>query len=357
MATAAESALDPGLEVPPAEEPQALRRPTGWGRRSLDAVRNLFWVLRADPLTLAGFLIVLALFVLAAVVEAVPVVSGLALGHAVSVLPYDPDAISPNVLQAPNSAHWLGTDQAGRDILSRVLAAAPIDLAVGLSIAGFSVVFGGALGLVSGYWDRPGSWGGASSATILRVTDIFLAFPSLVLALAIAAALGKGGLQSTFAIMATWWPYYVRLTRGEVLSVKHQPFVLAAVAAGVTPRRILGRHVLRNLVDPIAVYFTMDVGTAIVTFSTISFIGLAFPTSIPEWGSMIEDYSPYLLVYPWTVLSVVGMVFVTVLGFSLLGDGLREVLDPRSRRTVVTAGAMHPQLGVRAVVPSGEEAA
>jgi peptide/nickel transport system permease protein len=292
------------------------------------------------------------LAVIALLVELVPVVTAPIFGRALSILPYDPNALSPVAFQPPSLAHPFGTDLVGRDMLSRVLAAVPIDLGVGLAIAGFGAVFGGALGLVSGYWDRPGTWGVASSATILRVTDIFLAFPSLVLAFAISVALGRGGLQSIFAIMVTWWPYYVRLTRGEVLSVKHQPFVLAAVAAGVTSPRILIRHVLRNLIDPIAVYFTMDVGTAIVTFSTISFIGLAFPDSIPEWGSMIEGNSLYLLIYPWTVLAPIAMVFVSVLGFSLLGDGLREVLDPRSRRTIVTAGAMHPQLGVKAVAPA-----
>src|SRR5207302_8136758 len=219
--------------------------------------------------------------------------------HPVLLTPYDPNGISTDYSQAPSLKHLLGTVKLGLDIFSRVLAALPLDLAIGVGIAGFALLLGGGLGLVAGYWDKPRTLGGVISAVILRVTDVFLAFPSLVLALAIAATLGRGTGPSVLAVLLTWWPYYVRLTRGEVLAVKHQPYVTAAKAAGVSGGRILFRHVLRNILEPLIVYFTMDVGTVLVVFSTISFVGIGVPASVPEWGNMIEAYGDYLLLFPW----------------------------------------------------------
>ena len=233
--------------------------------------------------------------------------------------------------------HLMGSDTSGRDLFSRLLVALPLDLAIGFAIAGFALLLGGGLGLVAGFWDKPGTFGGVISLTIMRVTDVFLAFPSLVLALAIAATLGRGTGPSVLAVLLTWWPYYVRLTRGEVLAVKHQPYVTAAKAAGVSGGRILFRHVLRNILEPLIVYFTMDVGTVLVVFSTISFVGIGVPASVPEWGNMIEAYGDYLLLFPWMVIFPGLAIFVTVLAFSLLGDGLRDILDPRSRRALTQA--------------------
>ena len=233
--------------------------------------------------------------------------------------------------------HLMGSDTSGRDIFSRLLVALPLDLAIGFATAGFALFLGGGLGLVAGFWDKPGTIGGVVSLTIMRVTDVFLAFPSLVLALAIAATLGRGTGPSVLAVLLTWWPYYVRLTRGEVLAVRHQPYVIAAKAAGVSGGRILFRHVLRNILEPLIVYFTMDVGTVLVVFSTISFVGIGVPASVPEWGNMIEAYGDYLLLFPWMVIFPGLAIFVTVLAFSLLGDGLRDILDPRSRRALTQA--------------------
>src|SRR5206468_7127116 len=233
--------------------------------------------------------------------------------------------------------HLMGSDTSGRDIFSRLLVALPLDLAIGFAIAGFALFLGGGLGLVAGFWDKPGTIGGVVSLTIMRVTDVFLAFPSLVLALAIAASLGRGTGPAMLAVLVTWWPYYVRLTRGEVLAVKHQPYVMAARAAGVSEVRILFRHLLRNLLEPLLLYYPLDIGTVLVTFSTISFVGIGVPLSVPEWGSMVELYRRFLQTQPWTVLSAGGAIFVTVLAFSLFGDGLRDILDPRSRRALVQA--------------------
>src|SRR5439155_975872 len=240
--------------------------------------RGLYRVLRANPLTFVGFLMVAFIAILALLIVALPFVTGL-FGPAVSILPHDPNELLPCAIPTecatpPSAQYWFGTDNVGRDMFSRVLAALPLDLAIGFGVAGFALLVGTGLGLVAGFWDTPGTLGGALSIAIMRITDMFLAFPSLVLALAIAASLGRGTGPALIAIMITWWPFYVRLVRGEVLAVKHLPYVAAARAAGVSGIQILFRHVFRNILEPLVVYYTMDVDTVIVTFSTISFIGI-----------------------------------------------------------------------------------
>lgn len=308
-------------------------------------LRGFVRVMRANPLTLLGFAMVVVIVVLALLITILPIVGQALLGRPLSILPYDPayypspcpGPIVNNVTVCalpPSAQHFLGTDNLGRDMFSRVLAALPLDLAIGFSITLFALLVGGSLGLVAGYWDRPGTIGGVFSVMILRLADVFLAFPSLVLALAIAATLGRDLGPSLLAILFTWWPYYVRLVRGEVLVVKQQPYIVAAKAAGVSDVRIVLRHVIRNIIEPVLVYFTLDVGTVIVTFSTISFIGVGVKLGVLEWGNMVEGYQTYLTSYPWMVLSAGAAIFLTVLAFGLLGDGLRDVLDPRSRRAL-----------------------
>jgi peptide/nickel transport system permease protein len=306
-------------------------------------------ILAANPLTLIGFILVVLISITALLVVAVPAVTQLALRHSVSILPYPAlDVAAFPIFQPPSAAHWLGTDQAGADVFSNVLAALPTDLGIGFVVAGISLIIGSLLGLVAGFYDVPGSLSAVASVAILRLTDIFLSFPTLVLALAITAAWGRGEFYSELAVIVTWWPFYVRLTRGEVLSIKVQPYVTAARAAGVPERTILFRHVVRNLLEPLIVYFSLDVGTVIVTYSTISYVGVGVPPSIPEWGNLMYQYQDYLLSAPWTVLSVTAAIFITVLAFSLLGDGLRDILDPRSRRimsTTAVATAVAPSTG------------
>lgn len=309
-------------------------------------VRLILRILSANPLTLVGFILVVLVTVAAVLIAAVPAVTSLVLRHAISILPYPAlDAGAFPVGQPPSTAHLLGTDASGADVLSNVLTALPTDLGIGFSVAGISLIIGSLLGLVAGFWDTPGTLSSLASTSILRVTDIFLSFPTLVLALAITAAWGRGELQSELAVIVTWWPFYVRLTRGEVLTIKIQPYVIAARASGVSETRILFRHVVRNLLEPLAVYFSLDVGTVIVTYSTISYVGVGVPPSIPEWGNLMYSYQDSLLTQPWTVLSVTAAIFITVLAFSLLGDGLRDILDPRSRRimsTTAVAGGERP---------------
>ncbi len=324
-----------GTATPTAEAP---KRPKP-GTRFRTGLRGLYRVLRANPLTFVGFALVVVISVTAALVVLLPLITGALLGHAVLLTPFDPNGFTTDYGQPPSWTHLLGTDNVGRDMFSRILAALPLDLAIGFGVTGFALLLGGGLGLVAGFWDKPRTIGGVVSVIILRVTDIFLAFPPLVLALAIAASLGRGTGPSVLAVLLTWWPYYVRIARGEVLAVKHQPYVVAARAAGVSERRILFRHVLRNIAEPLVVYYTLDIGTVLVTFSTISFVGIGVPLDTPEWGSMIELYRSYILTLPWTVLAPGLAIFVTVLGFSLLGDGLRDVLDPRTRRALAPAAA------------------
>ncbi|MCI4352281.1 MAG: ABC transporter permease [Thermoplasmata archaeon] len=312
----------------------AVRRRAPWR----DQWTTIFAVLRANPLTLIGSIIVALIVLTGLLVYLVPLVTGL-LGHPWTVIPYSITIPSGATYLPPSATHLFGTDAAGRDVFSRVLAAVPVDLSIGLSITLFALAVGGALGLVAGFWDTPGTLGGVTSAAILRITDIFLAFPSLVLALAIASVLGRGFTVALFAIAATWWPFYVRLVRGEVLAVKGAPYIVAARAAGLSDRRILSRHVIRNILEPLVVYYTLDVGSVLITFSTITFLGIGLPPGTAEWGSMISAYRFDLAFDAWPTLFTGLAVFITVLAFSLLGDGMRDILDPRSRRALAVTSA------------------
>jgi ABC-type dipeptide/oligopeptide/nickel transport system permease subunit len=312
-------------------------------------LRVIWRVLRSNPLSLGGFLLIVVIGVVAVVVAADP--------HL--LVPYGPQQVTGAYHASPSWAHPFGTDGNSFDIYSNVLLALPLDLGIGILIAGTALFAGGGLGLIAGFFDRPGTIGGALSVVILRVTDVFLSFPSLILALAITRALGLGVGPTVLAIGLTWWPYYVRLVRGEVLAVKGLPYVVAARASGVSEWRILARHVIRNVLEPVVVYFTLDVGTVLVTYSTIGFIGVAskYPGPQPEWGAMLAFYqsSGAISAYPWEVLAPGLAIFVTVFAFSLLGDGLRDILDPRTRRAFVrsTTGHDPPAEASGASLPSG----
>jgi ABC-type dipeptide/oligopeptide/nickel transport system permease subunit len=304
--------------------------------RRPDSSLAVFWrVLRANPLSLFGFVLVAVICVTALLVVVAP--------HL--LVPYGAQQQTGPINQPPSWRHLFGTDGLSYDVYSEVMLALPLDLSLGIAIAGISLIGGGALGLVAGFYDTPGTAAGVSSVSIMRLTDIFLSFPSLILALAITRALGVGVVNVAIAITITWWPYYVRLVRGEVLAVKHLPYVMASRAAGVRESRILLRHVLRNVLEPVVVYFTLDIGTVLVTYSTIGFIGVAsrYPGPQPEWGAMLAFYqsSGSINVYPWLVLAPGAAIFITVFAFSLLGDGLRDILDPRTRRAFVRSSGTH----------------
>src|SRR5256712_2169093 len=274
-------------------------------RYSRSGLCGFLRIMRANPLTLVGFVMVVIIVSVAVLVVLLPPIGQALVGHPASILPFGPNYYPspcptrivttgnysyPTCTLPPSTEHLLGTDNLGRDMLSRVMAALPLDLAIGFVVTAIAALLGGSLGLVAGYCDQPRTVKGVISVTILRLADIFLAFPSLVLALAIAATLGRGTLPSVLAILLTWWPYYARLVRGEVLVVKHQPYVTAAKAAGVSDLRILIRHVIRNILEPGTVYYTLDVGTGLGTFSPISFLRVGGAVGVPVGGKMGEIY-------------------------------------------------------------------
>jgi peptide/nickel transport system permease protein len=242
------------------------------------------------------------------------------------ILPFDPYAISPStILQAPSLHHLLGTDDLGRDILTRILAAAPIDAEVAFSVVGSAVILGLLIGGLAGFL------GGYVEEVIMRVTDIFLAFPGLVLALAIVASLGPSITNTILALAPVWWPSYTRLARGETLSIKSQQFVEASTAAGQKNRHIILRHIIPNILPTLLVYATLDIGNVILVFSVLSFIGLGAQPPIPEWGLLSAQGEQYLRSAPWYPIAPALTILIVAIGFSLFGDGLRDALDPKVR--------------------------
>lgn len=233
----------------------------------------------------------------------------------------DPLTSHPAVrLQGPSSAHWFGTDDQGRDILTRVIYGTRISLLGALGIVLIGVVIGTPVGLISGFF------GGWVDEVLMRITDMFLAFPALILAMAVAATLGPNTLNAVLAIGITWWPWYARLVRGQTLKLRHQPFIEAAQVAGGRPRFIIRRHILRNVWSPIIVQASLDIGYAILTLAGLSFIGLGAQPPAPEWGSMIAVGRDYYLVQ-WWIVTFPGLAIVAaVLAFTLLGDSIQRVL-------------------------------
>ena len=239
----------------------------------------------------------------------------------------DPLAMDPsNRLAAPSALHWLGTDDGGRDILARVIYGTRSSLLTALGILALASVIGTAIGLTSGYF------GGWVDETLMRITDMFLAFPALVLAMGMAAALGPSLFNAMLATALVWWPWYARLVRGQALHLKNEAFVEAARVAGATGLRIAVRHILRNCLTPIIVQMSLDIGYAILTLASLSFIGLGAQPPTPEWGSMVSVGRTYFLDQWWIVTFPGLAIFVSVMAFNLLGDGLQEALSPRLRR-------------------------
>jgi peptide/nickel transport system permease protein len=240
--------------------------------------------------------------------------------------PYDPIAIDiANRLQPPGAQHWFGTDEMGRDIGSRVLYGCRISVQVGLYVVMIASSVGIVIGSLSGYR------GGKFDQVVMTLTDIVLSFPSLVLAMALAAALGPSLFNTMLAVAIVKIPMYVRLVRGQVLSLKEKPYVRAAQTFGATQFWILSRHIVPNCIAPVLIQMTLGIGEAILTASSLSFIGLGAQPPTPEWGAMISTARTYAL-DQWWYVSFPGMaIFITVVGFNLLGDGIRDILDPRSK--------------------------
>jgi peptide/nickel transport system permease protein len=243
------------------------------------------------------------------------------------VSPYDPFQQSFDVqLARPSSTHHLGTDQYGRDIFSRILYGTRSALLAGLVANGIATVLGVLVGLIAGFYGR---W---IDTLLMRSTDIMLSFPYLLLALIIVSILGTGLNSAIIAIGIVYTPQFARLTRGTVLEARENEYVEAAHALGAPASTVMRRHVLPNVLAPIIVMATLTVGLAIVETAGLSFLGLGAQPPAADWGAMLADGRSYMLSSPWIATFPGVAILITVLGFNLLGDGLRDVLDPRLTR-------------------------
>jgi peptide/nickel transport system permease protein len=274
------------------------------------------WFFRRDPIGMVS-LIVMLLIVLAAL--AAPLLT-----------PYaDQGMGTPDIASKflePSPANPLGTDSLGRDLLARILFGARTSLSMALAVVVVAVVVGTPLGAIAGY---AGGW---IDEIIMRITDIFLAFPPLLLAIAIAAALGPGYANAVLAVGLTWWPWYTRLVRAQTLSIRQRDYVTAARGIGVSDATIIRRHILPNVMTPVLVQATLDLGSAILTVAGLSFIGLGTQPPTPDWGVMVNEGRLYLQSGRWWLVTFPGLaIMITTLSFNLLGDSVRDVTDPHTR--------------------------
>ena len=292
----------------------------GFAERHAATIRQLrffAWSFSRSPSAMLGLAIVAAFLFLAA--------------FGPHIAPYPGDASGAmnlgNRLKPPSTAHWFGTDEMGNDLFSRVVIATRTSLWIGLTIVGIAALVGVPLGIAAGYF------GGWMRAVTMRVTDIFLSVPGIVLALAIVAALGPGIINGVVALSIVWWPGYVRLVEAKALSLRNEPFVEAARGVGASHMRILALHILPNCTSPIIVKASMDMGLAILAAASLGFIGLGAKPPAPEWGAMISVARTYMPNWWWYAVFPGLAIYLTVLGFNLFGDGLRDVLDPKSSRS------------------------
>jgi len=295
-------------------------RPVGWIERwrsenesRLREIGLAMYLLRKNPLSLVGLVMVLGIIVMSILA---PVLAT-----------HDPMSVNlSEQFQPPSWKHYFGTDDLGMDIYSRVLYAGVYDLSVGLIVLVVSTSVGTIIGVVAGYF------GGKTDEVLMRISDVFLACPGLVLAMAFSAAMESRSLEVlVFAIAIRNWPSYARLVRGQTLTIREQQYVEAARASGASSWQILARHIIPNCISPIIINATLDTGRIILTAATLSFIGLGAPPGTPEWGRMVADGRVYMQYDPWIILCPGLMIVITVLGLNLLGDGLRDILDPRAR--------------------------
>ena len=243
------------------------------------------------------------------------------------LVPYDPYAqdLSKSLLP-PSSEYLMGTDRYGRDMFSRVIVGAQVSIFSTLALVGVISVFGTIVGMLCGYY------GGAVDSIVMRISDVCLAFPGLVFALAIAALLGGGVSNAVIALAVISWPKYARVARSQTLALKNGPFVSAARLSGSTSLQMIRRHILPNILGPILVTAMLDIGTMIMELAGLSFLGLGAQPPTAEWGNMMSGGRSMLQTYPWLVLSPGFAIFVTVVIFNLLGDTVRDYLDPKNSR-------------------------
>jgi len=274
--------------------------------------RHVWYRLASSPLTVAGFVIVAL------------VIAAMTLAPAIA--PYDPNRLSLAVrLAAPSWHHVFGTDEVGRDLFSRVIWGSRASVVAGLVTVAISMSIGTCIGAVSGFLS------GWVDTVIMRIMDVLLAFPSFILAMALAAALGPSLMNAILPIAIVRTPFYVRLARGQALTLRDRAYVRAAETFGSSSWHIVWRHILPNSMAPIIVQATLDIGLAILTVSALSFIGLGAQQPTAEWGAMVANGRAYFLDQWWYPMFPGLAILVTAIGFNLVGDGLREILDPRLR--------------------------
>ena len=243
------------------------------------------------------------------------------------LVPADPLAMSPRRFALPGATAWLGTDQFGRDLLSRLLHGARISIAVSVTAVALAATIGAAVGLTAGYLQ------GAVDHALMRGVDVLMAFPTLLLALAVVATFGPSLVNLVAAITLAYVPIFSRVVRGSVLSAKQNDYVQAARALGAPARRVMVREILPNVLAPVIVQATFNLSTAIMIEAALSFLGLGVQPPAPSWGTMLSEARSFMELDPWLALAPGSAITVAVLGFNLLGDGLRDVLDPRLRGT------------------------
>ena len=280
----------------------------------LKNVDNVFYQLQQNKLSVLG-LIMISFFILIAL-------------FGPFFVPYPQDAMATSVeirLLPPSSEHFFGTDDLGRDVFTRVILGAGVSLKIGIIAISITMFIGISLGAIAGFY------GGWVDEIIMRITDIFLAFPNLLLAMAIAAALKPGLTSAMLAISLTWWPWYTRLVRGLTLQLKNQPFVYASKSMGANSLYIIVHHILPNCIGPVIVNVSLDMGYIILAAASLGFIGVGAQPPTPEWGLMVSTGRKFFLDSSWIAIFPGMAIFFTVLGFNLLGDGLRDIFDPQSR--------------------------
>jgi len=281
----------------------------------LKEFRYTLHLLKRSPLSVAGLLLVVSIIILAIA--------------APWIAPYGPEERNWHATKLPPSAeHLFGTDSMGGDVFSRVLWGARLDVGLAIMVVTVDLLAGVIVGGISGYI------GGKWDEILMRVTDIFLAFPGMILSMAVCIVLGKSLTSIMIGLMIVWWPSYARLIRGQILAERERLYVVAARAAGASNRRIVFQHLVPNSIYPLLVAATLDIGNVILSAAGLSFIGFGAQAGVAEWGLMISDGRAYgFLQGSWWMVVFPGLaILITALAFNLLGDGLRDVLDPRLRR-------------------------
>jgi peptide/nickel transport system permease protein len=283
---------------------------------SLREFRLSFYLLNRNRLQRASFIIFVLLIIVAIFA---PVIAPYP-GHALS------ETNPVDKLQPPSAKYWFGTDELAPDMFSRVIYGTRISLQTALIAVGLALLIGVPLGAIAG------GLGGVADEIIMRITDVFLSFPPLLLAIAIAAFLGPNLRNAMLAIAISWWPWYTRIIRGQAVSIRERQFVRAARAIGAPKSIIIFKHILPNTFAPVIVQASMDIGGVILTIASLSFLGLGAQPPTPEWGLLISTSRTYFL-NAWWYSTFPGIaIFITVLVFNLIGDGFREVLDPKTRK-------------------------